>query len=529
MTRHASIQAMLARRDRLNPEEEAAVAAHITECRECRERATDYSAQVAFLRSFRREATPPGLRDGLLAIVDQSVTPTADKSHTGVLERLAGDLMRGPRGLLPSGVWRSLRRPAVALAAAIAIAIAVLSPLVSERTATPASADQLLRAAAQTAQALPSSGTATITYLGWMTSQIHDHTVPYRLAETWAATDAQHYRTVVQTIEPAIDSGTLTTIQDGSRVTQYDTRTETASVRTWPASFPNYFSLAGGAPMGGVAPGKSIQQYLDATQQNLPPSVPHFARILGKAQLLGRRVDVVQFAPVVRGIQCISKGQTSTNCNTPLDYGTATVWIDDATHFVLRYRADLPNPDSPVRSTLFQVTSFTLGRGATEAQLSTRPPVPVQPFTHGSIGSTSGGGGPPGFIVPAPHGFLSAPAPSELRNANSDMEFVNTLPLGDITGINILFNPNARPNVTYGYVPGDHFLLIEERIRVHGLPAALQVGAPVQAGTCRAWAGSTPDSLHTLAFARGTISILVTSDSLSTQDLVSYAAQNMCR
>lgn len=74
---------------------------------------------------------------------------------------------------------------------------------------------------------------------------------------------------------------------------------------------------------------------------------------------------------------------------------------------------------------------------------------------------------------------------------------------------------------------------VVERVRqatvgAHGLPAALQVGTPVRAGTCQAWEGTAPDGLHTLAFARGTMSVLITSNRLPTFALVSYAAQNMC-
>jgi len=529
MTRHASIQAMLARRDRLDPEDEARVAAHLEACPECRERAIDYAGQIAFLRSFRRETAPSVLRDGLRTIVDQRIAASGAQSHTDIGGQISRDPTRGAWRVLPPGRTRTrLRWPGVALAAVVAIAVAVLSPTISQRTVAPASAEQLLRSAAQTAQAMPSSGAATITYLGSETNLLPDRVVPHRLLETWSATDDQHYRTEVQTVEPAIDSGTLTTIQDGSSMTRYDTRTETASVWTEPASFHGGFSLADGAPMGDVGPDQSIQQYLDSTQQDLPSSVPHFARIVAKAQLLGRQVDVVQFAPVVRGIQCVPRGGTWTDCNTPLDFGAATVWIDDATHVVLKYEANLANPHSMVRTTIFQVTSFTAGQGATQAQLSERPPVPVQSFRHDSIG-TSGRSAPPGLTVQVPHGFLPAPAPSELQNATSDMEVVTTLPLGDATAINVLFNPNAKLNFRYDYAPGDHSVLVEERIRVHGLPVELQTATPTQAGTCPAWSGTSADGLHTLAFARGAISVILTSNSLSAGDLASYAAGTMCR
>lgn len=280
--------------------------------------------------------------------------------------------------------------------------------------------------------------------------------------------------------------------------------------------------------MGGVAPGTSIQDYLDSTQQDLPASVPHFARIVGKTRLLGRSVDVVEFAPVVRGVQCVPKGESGTDCNAPLDYGTATVWIDDATHFVLKYQADLAGPHSFIRRSAFEVTSFTPGQGATQDQLSDKPPVPVQPLTNASIG-TSGFGGPLTVAVHVPPGFVPAPVPTQLPNASWAVETVSTFPLGRITGINLLFNPNANPNRTYGYSPGDHFLLVEERIRAHGLPVELQTGTAVKLGTCQAWQGTTPGGWQTLAFARGTVSVLVVSNTLSAVELSSYVTDTICR
>jgi anti-sigma factor RsiW len=544
MIRHASMREMLARRDRLNAADEARVAAHTESCPECRERSADYAAQVAFLQSFHRQESPPGIREGLLTTVDRQHGELHASPHRTRRLRPWEVTDRVRRVLRPGTGWSRLRWPGIALAAALIVAAAVFSPMGLRRTASPANADQLLRAAAQNAQPFPSSGTAITSYLAVESGVLPDHLVPHRLVETWSATDDQHYRTQVQTIEPAIDSGTTTTIRDGSRITTYYTRTETANVRT--SADPSFSVIR--ATMGGVGPEESIQRYLDSTQRDLPSSVSHFARIVGKTQLLGRQVDVVQFAPVVRGIHCVPtsvKGSTShasMDCNAPIAYGTETIWIDHATHFILKDRADLsdaPSVDAaPFGSSLFQVTTFALGRGATPAELAQQPPVQPRPDISRSD-KLLGGGAPPGAEVKVPHGFLPAPAPSQLPNANSDLEVMpaatgglagwsTSTDLRDATGIDVLFNPNAKPNVTYGYAPGDRFLLAEERIRVHGLPAELQVGTPVQAGVCQAWEGTSPDGLHTLAFARGGISVVLTSNSLSEADLVSYAAEAMC-
>ncbi len=414
----------------------------------------------------------------------------------------------------------------IALAAALAVAFVVVSPIVDQRTVSPVSAEHLLRSAMLATKAMPYSGTATVTYLGPDTTLLPDRVVMHHLITQWSASDTQHFRMEVKTVEPAIDSGSLTTIQDGSRLIQYDTRTETAGVRNDAPPIGDMLSFGdSAAPIPGMRLDQSIQQYLDSTQQDSEsPGVRHFARILRKERLLGREVDVVKFAPVMQAIQCFPKNSNGMSCKA-LHFGEATVWIDDATHLILKYQADLASPHFTVRSFLYEVTSLVLGQGATQADLSPQLPMSALPITHPPIG-TATRGILAGVPVPVPAGFLAAPAPPGLPKTSTKIETVTTAPLGAVAAINILY-ANAASTIL-PYARGGRFLTIEESVQAHGLPSALRTGTPAQAGTCQAWTGTSADGLHTLAFAHGTISVLLASDSLSAVDLVSYVAHSIC-
>jgi hypothetical protein len=74
-----------------------------------------------------------------------------------------------------------------------------------------------------------------------------------------------------------------------------------------------------------------------------------------------------------------------------------------------------------------------------------------------------------------------------------------------------------------------NFVLVQERKRENGPPPLFATSTSRTAGTCQAVTGTFPDGLHWLGFARKDIYLLVSSDSLSEDSLVHYAASAICR
>lgn len=531
MNSHASFQHMLARRDRLTADEEIRLALHLEQCSDCRERASAWDHQITFLRSFRRENPPSELRAHVLAAVDrregergETRRPVAANGFIVAAFRRIGRL--------------NVRSPWSALAAvSVAVGAVVLAPLVSQRAATPVSAYQLLRSSAQTMPSTPYHSTATVHFQAPESAMLSGHLVQHALAVTLSANNVHHFRMDVQTVRPALDGGTLTIVANGSRLTEYDTRTNTASVTTGDgaSSLSSLYgrvlglqgSLSDGLPP--IAPDRSIQRYLASLQSGtIPTDTHHYAREIGQQRVLGRTADVVKFAPLVTG--CVRHGDDAPGgCGTPKWSGTGTVWIDHDTHLILKYQASLPDRQPEIENYVYQVTSLTLDTGVSPQELTYQPPVNT---VSGSLSAREVSGRPAVraglFAAPAPAGI--AGAPTSLR----DVQQVTTPPSGQVTAVNALYlqrrlssRLDTIPN------PGEpahgHYLYIEQRVQVHGLPAALRRGIPVAAGACRAWTGSNTDGQHWLAFAEGSKSVLVMSDSLPERDLVRYVAEGLCR
>lgn len=66
------------------------------------------------------------------------------------------------------------------------------------------------------------------------------------------------------------------------------------------------------------------------------------------------------------------------------------------------------------------------------------------------------------------------------------------------------------------------YVLVQERKLAHGLPPQYQTGSPSMAGTCRVWTGRYANGQRWLSFRRGTISVVISSNSLSTRQLVGH-------
>jgi hypothetical protein len=82
-------------------------------------------------------------------------------------------------------------------------------------------------------------------------------------------------------------------------------------------------------------------------------------------------------------------------------------------------------------------------------------------------------------------------------------------------------------------VPGPYrvvgpYLLIQQRLRRHGLPASLQTGTAQPAGRCLTWSGTYPDGQRWLAFQHGAVSVFLLSNLMTQPQLTSYVARDLC-
>lgn len=528
MSTHDSFQTMLAVREDLSAAEEARLASHLAGCVACRERAHAYDHLDAAMRDLPPLLPPPSLE----AVV-----------HA----RVAAARRQPMRRNLLAWRWPSLG-PAVALVA-ILLTIGITT---GQRTATSASAYDLLRRAADAAaNGFPYTGTSIVSYqdlpLYTLPSTAAIYAGNHRAVVHWAARDASHFRVDIHTIDPVLDSGSETIVVNGNRILSYDTRTGTAGLGTlYPIPFMQAFRksllpyLRNGA-VGGAAPepdpSQSIQGYLRRTESE-KQRIHGYARLVGETRLDGRKVDIVDFAPL--GVTCTSKGMTpSGQCRDILNtWGRARVWIARDHPFILQYK-ELGARNLHALQGLdrvnfeYRVTSLHYGTGPSMAALAFHPPVPVHNVGHWTVGSSAG------TDIPHNDRFVYAPAPTRIDGKRwvepggaAGGQEVGPLPV--VTTVNILYTQGQHV-ITYlakrhpfGLYAAGRYVFIQERTQVHDLPAVLRRGKPAVFGPCRIWTGAYATGERWAAFQKRTTSVLISTNALSEQRLSRYAATQVC-
>ncbi|MDQ2743777.1 MAG: hypothetical protein M3Z66_15990, partial [Chloroflexota bacterium] len=435
----------------------------------------------------------------------------------------------------------------------------------------------LQRAALGSSSLYPYTGSSEITFrqIPWslLPPDVAHYAGRHRVVAHWSVRDATHFRVDLQVLDPVLERGAITVVLNGPTLTTYDSRTETARVlrgTAWqrqrlsmtPRGLLEYFQT-GFAPIGVQQPdsAQSLSAYLAQLQKFRSAAGVHFyARIVNRTRLLGHDVDVIQFAPLALLTSYVV-------CNAPATgeclrhrgrhqqaIGWARVWIEHDRPFILRYQEyGLRNVHNVLQAPIhvqYRVTSISYGKGPSSAALRYRPPIPVvevhAQHVEGPFANTS-----QGQQVDTPPGWPSGQYPP--TSVAPDFASLATtfygrtgeyagliLPhrvfmLPYVLGFDVLHGHPTRWVKVFTswhgqagtYMTGP-YVLVQERKLAHGLPPPYQTGPPSTAGTCRVWTGRYADGQRWLSFRRGTISVVISTNSLSTHHLVRYASESVC-
>jgi hypothetical protein len=312
--------------------------------------------------------------------------------------------------------------------------------------------------------------------------------------------------------------------------------------------------LRSGMTLGGYQvpepnPAHPISSYLALLQRthSRGDSYRHIrgqARIIGQEHLLGHTTDVIELRPLfISSVGC--EGWQEPPCNHRyLGTGSGTIWIDHDHPFILQFEQrspqDVHNLHAWITKLVYRVTRVAYGQGPSAADLKYRPPVtPLEtsqsallPIRIDSIGPITT------HRVPAP--FVPV-FPPESTSKVPIIEAVGTTVYGPgphsfTNALDTLLGRNRYVETYYdqddawgsGRYYKSPYLLVQERIQTHGLPAGLQVGAPQSVGSCEVWSGTYGDGQRWASFAKGTISVLVTTDTLSPRQLLHYVGHALC-
>lgn len=363
--------------------------------------------------------------------------------------------------------------------------------------------------------------------------------------------DRSHFRVDIQITGPALDTGMLSVAANGTTITSYDGRSHLAFQAPIPRQHRAAIlddilgSLESGAetPFGAIAqpdPTRPVSTYLSLLRH--PPfsqGVHYHARLVGQDMMLGHPVDIIDYGPTtVRVVKSVcTRTAAGTTCRPSGFHGSGSVrlWVDRAHPFILAMKnsGGLQNVhDIGYSTSTFSshVTSVTYGQGASSDDLRLQLPVPVVHDTFIAPFEPRGGDSGPGLGVSPPGPFVyPGSAPGGLTTSEG-IQRLGSGPHYKITQVSALFS-TGQHGTSYFYKPKKigpmpyvkgPYLLVQERLRPDGLPASLQVGTPQTAGTCQARSGTYTDGQVWIAFIKKNAAILITTNALTTPQLVSY-------
>jgi hypothetical protein len=383
-------------------------------------------------------------------------------------------------------------------------------------------------------------GLQTLSYSGaseWTASGPDDPIVPAKansdlgamhMTSTWAIADRTHFRVETNTSSPPLESQTSVYAADGGTAAIWYRDIDGVAIRMPLSKQGNpstdLFLTGGALPLKGGSIGQYVAQY------NHLGSGVH-ARLLGQQTYLGRTADVVEVRPVWSGTtsSCSTGAHGKQHCTEATHrYGREQIWVDHELLVILKVQVTgVPPQDGG--NHIYRVTSFTFGQQPTAGQLAFTSPVPVtNPGTDSASSESSGVtlGGSIGWQ--APPGFVSAGAPTgpdgHLYTSSGSSQTGEPGGQG-IAGASVIF---GRGRIhTHGITA--NFVLVQERKRENGPPPLFATGAIRTVGTCQAVTGTFPDGLHWLGFARKDIYVLVSSDTLTEENLKTYVSRALCK
>ncbi len=309
----------------------------------------------------------------------------------------------------------------------------------------------------------------------------------------WWFRDPGHYRQEVQ-LERGLGSTTLVAAAAGANLILYDRSTNSVSQgvnRRLPDGYvvPPIPSVASMGPL----PADSVAAFVNGWRRT--GDYPKSAEIVGEEVILGRRTTIVDVGPT---------SSSTDSSGNETHGGTVRLWIDPERMFVMR----LATGDSAGTSFRLDVTSLRYDLPARDVSVAFIPPpgATVQASANGSgFGSGSSGtsatlSGKPGFLLPSyiPPGYNPS---SEGREGGLGGR---TIAVEDI-----LISQESLPSPC---------LRIQQRKRADGLPAVLRTGSPTRINGHDTYRG-TNGSARTLAWEQDGISVLLTADALSYEEL----------
>jgi len=298
------------------------------------------------------------------------------------------------------------------------------------------------------------------------------------------------WRREIEITRSALDVGTLIEVADGEAVWTYDDRLGTYQRRD-PAAADFVPSVLFSAPVGPLD-AESVDAFIVGMRRNIGDDQ---VRRAGEATVLGRRTEIVEI-----------RDASSSSWDASEDSGRVNrILIDPERMFMMRVAVGGGDEDSFA----LEVTALDYDVKIDDELLTFEPPAGAREDADAlttfcgtsSPGRSSSFGVHPGFLLPLyiPDGY--APTSTRREEGGADCE----------------------PVATWSLLEGEAgYVLLRQRRRTGGVPAALRVGAPLDVGGHEGFR-SSGGGRQRLAWADGGLVALLESDALPFEELLRLA------
>ena len=327
----------------------------------------------------------------------------------------------------------------------------------------------------------------------------------------WWYAGPDRWRWEIETTGPAIDAGTLLTVFDGEHEWGYDDRSN-AYQRADPPELPAGLvrSPIFSAPVG-PANAESIEAFMEQWRERGSDTN---VRLGGEEAVLGRRTQIVEIRPAwSSGSSSAATASTEGEKAAPsvegaaLAGGVVRVFIDPERMFIMRWAVD---GEGGGQSYSAGITALEYGEPIDEALFAFESPPGAREVSASDSGSGCrtalgglGFGVPAGFLRPS---YLPAGYGSSASGAESGAD-----------GCSLVAAWALMESVDDGYV------LLRQRIRAGGVPAALRTGEAVQVSGHDGYRSEEEDGVARLVWFDGEIVAELTSNALPATELLRIA------
>ena len=323
----------------------------------------------------------------------------------------------------------------------------------------------------------------------------------------WWSADARHWRTEIELVEPALESGMLVNVADGTQIWSHQQGSGTYVRYPLPdGGAGSALPLMGVSALIGPAGAATIEEIADEFRTR-------GAEVTVSEPDTGSALRVIEYGPLWHGSSSeVGPSATATETTTETSGGVGRMTVDTEHMWIVRHELA---GGAGHQSALLEVTNVRRGEHIDDRQFRFDLPAGASELSaDGSTGCSSGGGSLGGPGITAPPGMLRptyiSPGYTTVASGSSGASGGGCDEVGAWALLRFEGGDDAP------------FLLFEQRRRVDGIPAPLTAGTRSDVSGGEGYRFEA-DGVRRLTWRDGDLVAVLESDALSFDELARMA------